>query len=145
DGAELRALTPDDRVNAVAFSPDGRTLAGGSAAYVGLWGVPAQADVMVSDPGMATFAMPTVAAAPDALDPGELSSGLAPQAASNNSGEEGCVLTAKREDINLRAGPDVSYDRLGTLSMGDTDLADGWATDSDGYTWWRLSTSGGWV
>jgi len=147
DGAEIRALEPDDRVSAVAFSPDGRTLAGASAAYVGLWGVPSQAaDVMVADPGLATFVTPTVAVVQDALDPGTLGSEVAAQVVSDQSGGEGvCVLTARHDDINLRAGPGVEYDRVGTLSQGDTDTADGWATASNGYTWWRLSTSGGWV
>lgn len=147
-GGELHALQPDERVNALAFSPDGRTLAGGSAAYVGLWGVPGEADVMVSDPGLATFVTPTTAALQDALDPGFPQDSMvdnAAQPSSNASGGEGCVLTARYEDVNLRAGPDQGYERVGTLSQGETDLAEGWATGPDGYTWWRLSTSGGWV
>lgn len=148
DGRALHALQPADRVNALAFSPDGRTLAGGSAAYVGLWGVPGQADGMVSDPGLASFVTPTTTALQDALDPGYPQDSPVDDAgplASGVSGGEGCVLTARYEDINLRAGPDQSYELVGTLSQGETDLAEGWATGPDGYTWWRLSASGAWV
>ena len=148
DGRALHALQPADRVNALAFSPDGRTLAGGSAAYVGLWGVPGQADGMVSDPGLASFVTPTTTALQDALDPGYPQDSPVDDAgplAPGVSGGEGCVLTARYEDINLRAGPDQSYELVGTLSQGETDLAEGWATGPDGYTWWRLSASGAWV
>jgi len=151
DGRALSALQPDDRVHALAFSPNGYTLAAGSAAYVGLWGVAGQADVMVSDPGLASATTPTVATMPDALDPGypqNDATDTAAQMASpgNVSHSEGdCVLTVSREEVNLRAGPDVSYDLVGTLSQGMTDTAEGWATGPDGFTWWRLSTSDGWV
>jgi len=141
---ELITLRPSDRVNALAFSPDGRTLAAGSAAYVGLWGVAAGSDALVAAPGPTQAPTLTLAPRLDALDPGFPAADGAVQAP-RASGGEGCILTARYEDINLRAGPDQSYDRLGTLAQGATEHADGWATDPDGYTWWRLRESGGWV
>lgn len=139
-GRELAVLLPADRVHALAFSPDGRTLAAGSAAYVGLWGVPGDADVMV-DYGLAPVLTPTTAALQDALDSGVPDwAGPAPAAAQGD-----CVLTPRYEAVNVRAGPDVRYDLLGTLDQNETYVAEGWATGPDGYTWWRLATLSGWV
>lgn len=151
-GRELISLLPPDRVNALAFSPDGRTLAAGSAAYVGLWGIPGGAGAAAALPGPTTAPALTPAPGQEALDPGYAQSGVEAEAvapatvpAAGQGADEGCVVTARFEDINLRAGPDASYERVGTMGQGETDTAEGWATGPDGYTWWRLSGSGAWV
>lgn len=151
-GRELISLLPPDRVNALAFSPDGRTLAAGSAAYVGLWGIPGGAGAAAALPGPTAAPALTPAPGQEALDPGYAQSGVEAEAvapatvpAAGQGADEGCVVTARFEDINLRAGPDASYERVGTMGQGETDTAEGWATGPDGYTWWRLSGSGAWV
>lgn len=143
-GRELIALRPPDRVNALAFSPDGRTLAAGSAAYVGLWGVLGEGGAAAAFPGPTAAPTLTLAPGQEPLDPGYAQSGAEAEAAAP-AADQGCVLTARYEDINLRAGPDASYERVGTLAQGATDTAEGWATGPDGYTWWRLSGAGAWV
>lgn len=150
-GRELLPLLPPDRVNALAFSPDGRTLAAGSAAYVGLWGIPAGAGMAALSESAAAPSM-TPLPGQELLDPGYAQGGVGAEAAVPAAGQgavvdasRGCVVTGRFEDINLRAGPDASYERVGTMGQSETDIADGWATGPDGYTWWRLSGSGAWV
>ena len=46
--------------------------------------------------------------------------------------------------VNLRSGPGTENDKAGTLETGQTAFIIGQATDSDGFTWWKLE-SGSWV
>jgi uncharacterized protein YraI len=59
-------------------------------------------------------------------------------------GGERCTLTARWSEANIRAGPGTDSAITGTLTMGQTVSADGWATGADGFTWWRL-VGGGWA
>ena len=62
---EIRALEPDDRVSVVAFSLTGARWQAPARRMSGC-GRPQAADVMVADPGLATFVTPTVAVVQDA-------------------------------------------------------------------------------
>ncbi len=55
-----------------------------------------------------------------------------------------CTLTVRWSEANVRAGPGTSFAITGTLTMGQTVSADGWATGEEGFTWWRL-VGGGWA
>jgi len=57
---------------------------------------------------------------------------------------DGCVLTVRLDEANVRTGPGAAYDAAGSLALGETVQADGYAQDGEGYTWWRL-TSGSWA
>lgn len=49
-----------------------------------------------------------------------------------------CTFNAdKYPKINLRAGPGISYERLGTLILGDTLAVTGRGVGTDGYVWWK--------
>jgi hypothetical protein len=48
-----------------------------------------------------------------------------------------CFATATGR-INLRSGPDITFDRVGGLQPGQTLGISAQAQGSDGFVWWRL-------
>lgn len=126
-GAARRTLYPTGPANAVAFSPDGRTLAVGGATYLSLWQARETSAVQA-----AATVQPTATFMIDYDTPG------APDA-------EGCVLVIGADGVTLRAGPGARFDAVGTLPAGQQVQADGWTTGAEeGFTWWRLDT-GAWL
>ncbi len=48
------------------------------------------------------------------------------------------------DTVNMRTGPGTSFDRAGQLAAGTIAVAEGTATDNDGFRWWLLD-NGNWV
>ena len=48
-----------------------------------------------------------------------------------------CTFTVERPVVNLRNGPGIVYDRVGTLESGETLRVIGEAKGDDGYIWWE--------
>ncbi len=128
DGSLKYKATEDlDRVNSIAFSPNGGLIVigtGGEEVRLFLTGpnVDPFEDVSVFDENVGDvvgFASPTPA----------------PIA--------GCVISS-RNQVNLRGGPGTDYVARGSLRPGETREADGQAEGSDRQTWWRL-IDGTWV
>ncbi len=86
------------------------------------------------------------------LPPVDASTGVAPiltpTSISGSLGTPGtaavCTLTGLVDGGNLRAAPSAASARVGVLNAGQQVQAVGWGQDSDGYTWWKLTT-GQWV
>jgi WD40 repeat protein/uncharacterized protein YraI len=144
-GESLRTLYADGPVLSLAFSQDGRFLAtGGSPASLTLWAVTVPGQTVLPQPAVTITAAPTLTSVP--ASGGEAAATPVQQATAvplTVSGE-GCVLIARFENVNLRTGPGVGYDLVGTLTLNQQVQANGWATGADGYTWWRL-TNGAWA
>jgi WD40 repeat protein len=137
-GAPLRILRFDGPVEAIAFSPDGRLLAtGGSSIPLSLWAVTSSAP-------LATLLPPQTAAPVGTPEPSPIGASTLVSTPANTPAGDVCVVTALYDQINLRAGPGTGYDVQRYLALDETDEADGWASDAEGFTWWRLK-GGGWV
>jgi hypothetical protein len=52
--------------------------------------------------------------------------------------------TARATGVNLRAGPGTNFERVGSLTTGDTGFIDGQTVGVDGLVWWHL-IQGVWV
>ncbi len=121
-GEQVRVLYPGGPVNSITFSPDGRWLVMGGATFVSLWGVTATPQVSAATPTR----VPSPIVQPGVTDTG------------------GCVLTARVNEVNLRAGPGTVYDLVGELALNQQVQATGWITGEEGFTWWQL-TNGAWA
>jgi len=55
-----------------------------------------------------------------------------------------CTLIVRWDEANLRDGPGTTFNVIGTLALGQTVQAIGWARGAEGFTWWQLA-SGGWA
>jgi WD40 repeat protein len=121
-GEQVRVLYPGGPVNSVTFSPDGLWLVMGGATFVSLWGVMATPQVSAATPTR----VPSPIVQPGVTDTG------------------GCVLTARVNEVNLRAGPGTAYDLLGELALNQQVQATGWISGEEGFTWWQL-TNGAWA
>lgn len=53
------------------------------------------------------------------------------------SAQLNCTFTPRYPAVNLRSGPGASYDRVGVLYLGETLKVVDQATGSDGYIWWK--------
>ena len=56
----------------------------------------------------------------------------------------GLCEIAPSDNVNMRSGPGTSFDRAGQLAAGTIVVAEGVATDNDGFLWWLLD-NGNWV
>lgn len=127
DGSlKYKASEDLDRVNSIAFSPNGSVIVigtGGEEVRLFLTGpdVDPFANVSVFDENVGDvvgFASPTPLTV------------------------VGCVISS-RNQVNLRGGPGTDYVARGTLRPGESREADGQAQDGN-QTWWRL-VDGTWV
>ncbi|MBN1678675.1 MAG: WD40 repeat domain-containing protein [Anaerolineae bacterium] len=151
-GALLNILfpDPDGPVNAVAFHPAGTLLVMGGPSHLSLWGLPETV------PAVAVTPAPTLTPVDNILPtagPAEDAGAAAPVGATApvatmtpiEAGEDDCVVTGNFDEINLREGPDTTYDIAGEMALDEQALADGWAQDAEGFTWWHLVDDRGWV
>ena len=53
-------------------------------------------------------------------------------------------LTTRLGQVNVRSGPGTGFEALRALDADVTVQVDGWAQDSERFTWWHL-VDGGWV
>ncbi len=100
--------------------------------------VPLPTTPAVSSPVVTALPLPSPTTAPLVFPT------VTPAALDGQGGGEVCALTVRVQTVNLRAGPDEASTITGTLTGGQTVIADGWDTGADGYTWWRLGAAG-WV
>lgn len=56
-----------------------------------------------------------------------------------------CFVTPTNGNVRVRTGPGTNYAEAGFLNFGQVVGVDGQATGNDGFNWWRMTESQGWV